>query len=157
MIQAMGSDVYAGARWAEQYQDRLCPKGHYQENRPGRLFSQGLCVQDLPDPSAPKAQSVLRVFAAALAGTAIDVGVKEGQILAVDLSNRTDFTYKTKAQVLAPVTNPVADLKTLLPTQFDRCGRPLNVGDSTLGGIFPAGDANDVAAHARMLGKDCYR
>lgn len=157
MIHGMGTDAYAGARWAQQYQDRLCPKGHYQDNRPGRLFSRGLCVQDLPDPNAPKAETFLRAVSAALSGASTEMGVADEQISVVELSNKTSWDYRTKANVFAPLNNPVADLKTLLPNQFDRCGQPLNVGDSTLGGLFPNGDANDVGARLGKFGKNCYR
>jgi len=155
LIHAMGTDVYAGARWAQSYQDRLCPKGHYAVNRPGRLIEGGLCVQDLPDRSKPRAESVLRVFAAALAGTNTSLGIRDGKLHATELTRGGGYDYQTRADVLAFITNPIADLKSQLPTQFDRCGQPLNVGDKNLGGIFVDGNANDVAARLNLFGKNC--
>ncbi|MGE4130756.1 MAG: hypothetical protein AB7F86_03915 [Bdellovibrionales bacterium] len=155
MIHGLGTDIYSGARWAQRYQDRLCPKGHYQLNRPGRLFAQGICVQDLPDPKMPRAESALRVFAAALGGMTTDLTIEDGRVVVDELSRNAPMGYRTKTQAFAPITNPVADLKGLLPTQFDRCGGAQNVGESTLGGLLPNGDGNEVARQLGWFDSTC--
>lgn len=64
-------------------------------------------------------------------------------------------SYQTEVHPRIPIDTPAQDLKILLPTEYNECGNPLNVGEETLGGLFPSSDATKALTIARRLGKKC--
>lgn len=144
VVKTLGTDFYSGARWLQRYQDRFCPKG----GRRGHLFSGGLCTTDSTD-------SLLRVMQVALAGSTVGVMVRDGKFEITDLAKNKVGDLHTRANLFAPFVNPVADLKTTLPTQFSPCGNSMNLGDPTVGGFLPHADGVKVGQAMGVLGKPC--
>src|SRR5665213_1531332 len=141
MIRALGTDIYSGARWAQKYQNQLCPQGWEHEQRPGMLFDKGICVQDYPGEKSGSTDTAFRVVATALADQNLAVFTRDGSIDVTDMADSSDGAlYKTQANLLAPIMNPIADLKQILPTKFDKCGQTINLGDKSVAGLFPAQD-----------------
>lgn len=156
MIEALGTDLYSGARWADQYQKELCPEGWNKHQRSGMLFSRGLCTSDYPSEKAPTADVVFRTLHTAVTGGALSVFTNSGHLYVSDLADRElGRDYETKAVFLAPIVSPIADLKSQLPTAFNECGKGANLGDATAGGLFPAGDANHVAQVMGVIQESC--
>jgi hypothetical protein len=153
-VHTMGSDFYAGLKWAEQYQKELCPKGWNQNQRPGMIFSNGLCVQDYPG-KAPKADAVFRILSASLAGGTVAITVAGPSVRVNELSEDQSGGIQSQANFFAPFVKPVGDLKSQLPTRFSACGNSENVGDPTLGGILPKGDGVVIAGELGWIGKPC--
>jgi hypothetical protein len=157
MIQSLGADIMAGARWAEKYQAQLCPHGPGQEQqRPGKLFDQGICVQDYPGQKPGTLDKTFGVVEMALAGQNVAVFTRDGGINVSELADSTDgAAYSTQANLLAPIVNPIADLKQILPTKFDKCGNTTNLGDKTVAGLFPSRDGEDVAKSTGVISEPC--
>jgi hypothetical protein len=148
-VLSMGSDVVAGVRWALTIQNELCPNGSANpKNRPGLLFREGICVKSRTD-DGRSVQEILRTVESAIAGQStpnvfIGRGINEGQ------------TYDSVVNIAAPLKNPVQDLKSMMPTKFDQCGNATDVGDNTLGGLFPQGDAKTILTLQQEINKPCY-
>jgi hypothetical protein len=156
MIQSLGSDMYAGATWAQSLQDRLCPAGWEAQNRPGMLFDKGICVQDYPGQKRGSLDTAFHVIATSLAGQTVSVFTRDGAVNVTEMADSTEGgKYFTNANILAPIMNPIDDLKRILPTQFDKCGRANNLGDSTAAGLFPRGDAQEVAKSLELIYDKC--
>lgn len=156
MIQALGSDIYSGARWAQKFQNQLCPQGWEHEQRPGKLFDKGICVQDYPGQKPGSTDTAFRVVATALAGQNLAVFTRDGSINVTDMADNTNGAqYSTQANLLAPIMNPIADLKQILPTKFDKCGRTINLGDKTVAGLFPSRDGEEVAKSIGLISEEC--
>ena len=51
--------------------------------------------------------------------------------------------------------NPISDLKSILPTEYNECGKAKNYGDNTFGGVFPKGDATHWGIETGGLDGKC--
>ncbi len=130
MLRELGADLAFAWKWASQHQDRLCPSSAYpgMKNRKGHLFDRGICVR-----VDSEAEQNLALFERSLKGaTGFDISVVNG----AKRSTRVDaFVWSN---------NPIQDLRTVLPTAFNRCGKATSFRDNTLGGLFPDGDVTAV-------------
>lgn len=154
MVRAMGTDFYAGARWFQRYQRELCPTGQVTPNqRPNNLFGDGICVNDhtLNKPI----DFVFSLVETVLAGQTIGILTQNGAVDVIDPLISQPADYKTQANLMAPLVNPVADLKSILPARLDKCGQVTTLGDSTAAGLFPQGDAVTVAKRLRIISQSC--
>jgi hypothetical protein len=146
LIQAMGSDIFAGAKWASRNQESLC-------NSRKSLLGQA-CTG--PRAKGSRVKDVFNIVEMTLDGQSVDVLVDSGKVKVGALKSGSPTPeYQTQAHLLAPVLNPVQDLKALMPNQFNSCGQATNVGDPTLGGLLPAGDAQIVLTKASALKRNC--
>jgi hypothetical protein len=151
-VRNLGADFYSGARWLQNMQAEVCPTGDWQENqRPDKLFDSGLCIRNARSNSV---NTLFKMMQTSLAGQSISVFTSKGRILSADLEN-AGGNYTTQANVFAPIINPVVDLKSILPTKFDKCGRANDLGDSTVGGVFPRRDGEQVAKNIGLIADEC--
>lgn len=142
MVSDMGLDFVSGVRWADKLKSELCPNGN-QDNyygdaepvRPGYLLKWGVCfnseAKDVDGTYKPL-ETVLQTAELALGGSSLSI-VARGQ-------NGEKATSVVPAKFLA---GAVKDVRSLQPT-FNKCGRVIAVGDSSLAGILPNKDANDL-------------
>jgi hypothetical protein len=63
--------------------------------------------------------------------------------------------YKTNVNYMALYARPVKDLKMLLPTKFNACGNPANIGDEKGGGMFPNGDGTKYLILREQINLPC--
>jgi hypothetical protein len=132
----LGSDFVAAWKWAKDKQAQLCPNGSSEKiQRKGYLFSKGICVHTNSD-----SERSLALLESALQG-AIRVG----------LETPTGEIRQTQYDLFAWSRNPVADLRTVAPAAFDKCGNATKLRDLTMGGIYPQGDAE------LFLNKECKK
>lgn len=61
----------------------------------------------------------------------------------VEMKSASHSKFKILVDVNRILHHPVKDLKSLLPTQFDEFGKAHQLGDPTVGGLFPNGDIVD--------------
>jgi hypothetical protein len=120
-----GLDFINGLTWASANPQLTCPKGEFdQGNRPGFFMNMGFCmvgeIKEIADIS-------VRAF-------------KTNGPIKVDYV-RSGQTFRFSQNYMAPFEKPMESLKQLGPVKFNECGRIVDVGDRTLGGIFPDGDA----------------
>lgn len=139
-ILTMGTDAITGARWALASQNSLCKTGDdSQVNRPGYVFSQGLCAPKGPaDKEGDSAQDVLRTVEVAL----------QGGVLSMTTVNLDDGSVvNTNIKPSAPFANPIKDIRDLGTfTWNSNTDSVSSIGDSTYGGLFPNGDGNKLSA-----------
>ena len=127
ILKSIGSDYSAAAKWAMQYQDRLCPKGEEKDNqRRGYLFSKGICVT-----KTTESEKALAMLDAALAG-----------IIQVDLVTAKGEMINTKLNPFAIANNPIQDLRQIRPIEWNQCGQVTRLADNTLGGIYVENNQN---------------
>lgn len=121
-------DALIGVQYALDMQPSLCRMGtEHPNNRPGYVFDHGICISREND-----IDTVLVLVEKMLQGPT-EISFVSG-----------DKETKTTIDVLAPIRTPIADLRTLLPVEYNACGEIKKIGDSTLGGLFPNGDINDL-------------
>ncbi len=131
-ITAMGMDAVAGVRYASKMQSELCREGyHTPENRPGFVFSDGICVDKVNKDGEPL-EAVLASIELVLTGGLVDMTFGR---------EYTGNTYETTVKPAAILLNPVQDVRSL-GLIFDKCDNVMAAKDSTLGGIFVNQDAN---------------
>lgn len=119
-------ELISALNWAVARQNTLCPKGNLDaKNRFGMLFNTGLCLPGFTVSFLNSYESILK-------------GEPQEKIL--QKANGT--SYKTKINYTALIENPISDLRSLLPIKFDACGNVEKINDNTLGGTYPARDAN---------------
>lgn len=148
----MGTDVVAGARWANQLKSELCPKGEIsKKNRKGFVLREGLCVADQAKDIDGRIQPINVVL------TQVEDVLNGGLMAYKYFDPSTSAVQATLIDVTAWNRKPVQDLKTLLPVEFNSCGNSTKLGDATLGGIYPKGDANEIETAAGRLGKKCTK
>ncbi|MCB0366974.1 MAG: hypothetical protein H6624_00110 [Bdellovibrionaceae bacterium] len=154
-IHGLGVDLFAGAKWAHRLQDRLCPTGDETKiNRPGFAIDHGVCIHDS---RRMRIEALFDAIELALSGQANPVIVTKRSIhVKGEWSAHRPVKYQTAMAFFAPILNPVPDLKPLAPTRFNECGNPVNVGEETLGGLFPHGDATRTLTAKGELNRDCY-
>jgi hypothetical protein len=138
---AMGSDLVAAVRWLQSMQAQLCPNG-IPIDRPGYLIPLGMC-QEKVDQEGRTLDALLNLWTMALQGSTVDYMFRK--------HDGTKIT--TKVQLHSPLAHPIFDARAILPTQFDHCGRGVNIGDGTLAGFFPNGDAASLI----LRSKACYK
>lgn len=120
-VQHMGSDFVQSARWAITYQNKICPTGKVKPGqRKGYLFSQGICVENAND---------------ALKNVALVEEILT-QTMKIDVATGS----KVEVDAMAWFKNPVQNILTLAPTEFNSCGEGTKFADNTLGGLFVNGD-----------------
>jgi hypothetical protein len=141
-IAEMGIDAISGLRWAKSLQSELCRTGMpAKTNRPGYLFSQGVCVKER-DPNATSIDAVLKNVELALNGGLIDVTYNR------NLRNE----FNTQIKPVALFQGGISDVRNL-GLKFDDCGKVVSASDPTLGGIFVNRDANLLLAIDR---EECH-
>lgn len=130
-VKNLGADFAAAAKWALRYQRELCKAGYEtKQNRPGFLFSEGLCVED-----ANEAKNALALFDKILQGAVqMDVTSGEGELV------------KTDVNLFAPFVNPIKDIRSVMPSAWNSCGEAIALKDRTLGGLYPRGDGELILA-----------
>lgn len=120
-------DYASGLRWAMAHQDTLCPNGYgNSRNRPGKLFPEGTCT-------GPGYVPFIEMIESAVTKDMISV-----------TSQKDMKTHTTVFKAKAFFETPLSDIRKLAPFRFDKCSQIIGVGDPTLGGFLPAGDANEV-------------
>jgi hypothetical protein len=136
-ILTFGAEGVDDVKMAYNSQKELCPYGkETPQNRPGQLFSNGFCY-------VPGALSKLALVESALRGPVELFYTRQDSAIA-------DFTK--------PLNGSVTDLKTILPTKFNRCGNATAIPDVTLGGLFVRGDSVDYirkTGNPSFLNKPC--
>lgn len=127
----IGSDLTESAKYALKHQQDLCPKGlGLTRQRVGFLFHDGICLQDK--------NNGLEILETALKGPTKAL-----------LTNSHGAEIETRVDYLAWFRNPIADLKTIGPAEYDSCGRVKKLLDKTVGGIFVDKNGDDF-----MIGSD---
>lgn len=149
-FKSLGSDAYSGARWAYRMQSEICKEGKHTElNREGYLFNQGVCLGPNLKDGTP-IESLFEMIELALMGTPQNYAFKR---TAGEYANPV---AKASFNPFEIFNNPVKDLKSLFPQQYDQCGRVLEILDPSAGGLFPDGDFHSVYEKMRTsLGASC--
>ena len=131
-IPQMGVDAAAGARWALTAQAKLCPYGNTKNtNRPGFLFSKGLCIDEVDEEGTPTTDLIKRVETLLTGGMMTIEGEREdGSIVTAEI------------KPAAPLLNPIKDLRSITPISYNECDKPVRLADDTIGGLFPNKDGN---------------
>ncbi len=143
-IKEMGVDAISGARWTIQNQKTLCSMGESSgKNRPGMLFNEGLCA----DRSAAEIEKGLTETEEALNGktSALTVTIERHD------SATEQYTIMTKPVAL--IDSPIADLRAITPSAYDKCGNALAIHDPSLSGLLVNKDANVILAKAANCDK----
>ncbi len=131
LIPEIGSDFSAAAKWALQYQDRVCPKGSGSLNqRKGYLFKNGICADHGSADSTDKALSLIDQ---AMAG-----------VFSVEIKKQGQTVDQIQMNLVQFVTAPPSDLKNIMPSQVDDYGVVTDWTDSKMGGLFPNGDISKL-------------
>lgn len=133
-IITMGVDALNGVKWANKIQNQLCPTGEpIRGERKRNLVRSDICLQDKVEWDGTVVKTVEEQ---------IDTAERILQNKTIAHSDTIGWQrYNTLIRPAAPFYTPVKDLLTLAPTEFDECGNALNLGDKTLGGVYPNGDA----------------
>ena len=124
----LGLDAVTGLRWVKSMQKEVCSSGiSDNSNRPGYIFSKGLCLKDASGKNS--LDNILSL---------VELGLKGGLI-----EGTFSGTYTTQTRPAAPLMGSIKDVRDL-GLGFNECGKVMNAGDSTLGGVFPKRDANVI-------------
>ncbi|MBX3040113.1 MAG: hypothetical protein KF789_05315 [Bdellovibrionaceae bacterium] len=126
-VKKIGADLSSAMKWVIKYQKQICRTGEEgnRANRPGFMFSQGICAEVTTD-----SDQQLALFDQMLSGVVrVDQTLANGQVMKVDMD------------IMAPFVKPVQDLRNIMPATWTSCGTAASLKDSTLGGLFPRGDA----------------
>lgn len=144
----LAADALSGARWLKQNESRLCQirNGHYGlesegVKRPNNLFTSGACISPGKDEEFTNLGNKIDV---ALTGAVIVENLVVGGSRAPNLSR---VKKNVELRPLALINQPIADLKTLFPSQFNDCGSALNLGDETFGKLFVSEKASTYLLH----------
>jgi len=131
LVPELGADFSAAAKWAIQYQSSICPKGNgpIGNQRPGFLFKNGLCVDNISD-----TQKSLAILDQVLSGI-YTAPIKDDQ------GNTTD---QIRVNLIGFLMNPPKDLKTVMPDAVDQDGHVTRFSDNTISGLFPDGDVQKL-------------
>ncbi|MBX2987558.1 MAG: hypothetical protein KF802_06645 [Bdellovibrionaceae bacterium] len=125
-VKQIGLDFIQAAKWAQKYKATLCPSGDDGvENRPGFLFSKGLCAD-----TSEQAGADLALFDRALQS-----------VVDAKLQNNDGVETRTQVNYMALFEKPVADLRALMPASWNAEGKATSLRDKTFGNTFPRGDA----------------
>lgn len=127
LIPDLVKDAVVGVRYALQMQESLCETGTSSgKNRPGYLFEDGICVE-----STDNLKRALSLVELALKGPVVIAG--KDPVLVDALS----FFQK-----------PLQSFREIEPLEFNSCGKLVQAGNGTLGGLFPNGDFNRIIGSA---------
>jgi hypothetical protein len=153
LIKNLGVDVIAGMKWMVKMQASLCPVGHTEaEQRQGRLFSTGICLAG-ENQSITSTEYVLGQMEDAFNGKLMRVGLeRDGDVLFEGL-DQSSGDYHTVVNVGQFLTHSPENLKDLFPASYDEEGKIMTFKDPTLGGLFPAGDANGMIQVMKNAGE----
>lgn len=120
----MGSDLVNAGRWAINYQNQLCPLGmNKPQQRKGALFHEGLCVTN-----AQESLKSLALLEQLLAKT-----------MKIHLGSKNE---EYEVDYFALTQNPVENLLSLTPKDYDNCGQAISLKDPSFGGTFINKDAD---------------
>ncbi|MFS4458519.1 hypothetical protein [Bdellovibrio sp. HCB2-146] len=140
-IKELGTDLKAAAKWAIEYQDRLCTKKPHA--RRGHVVPGEFCIED-----TRAVEQVLVKLDRALNGPVTTTFEVEGW---VNDENNGYGPYwgVTKKTALVNYSvlwsNPIQDLKeTFKPTSLNECAKYKGFKDTTLGGLLPEGNADEL-------------
>ncbi len=127
VIPDIAKDAVIGARYAISMQQELCPQGKQStQNRPGYAFEKGLCVR-----AKNKLERTLGLIELMLKGPTA-VAVSESEVITVDAP--------------AFFSQPLKDVREIVPAKFDKCGRVTSLNDRTVNGILPNADVHRLLA-----------
>jgi len=127
-------------------QSKLCPEGKSsKENRPGSLAPNGICIRD-KEGRTPVSEILEKVRIALNGGLTTVEGNHE----------KTGNIVTAQVNYAAPLLNPIKDLRTIKPASFSKCNGVTSFSDSTIGGIFPNGDANSFLQITGNLTEECW-
>ncbi|MBC7741497.1 MAG: hypothetical protein H7061_04820 [Bdellovibrionaceae bacterium] len=133
-VKEMGLDAIAAVTWIMNNQNSLCPMGvSHPRNRLDMLVSNGFCVDKK---SKVESAKDLAIAKDALSGRVFDN---------VDMHLRNGI-HRTSIKADALLENPIVDLRSILPTNYDGCHNPVAIQDATLNGTFPKADLNYILA-----------
>jgi hypothetical protein len=129
-LKNMGNDAISGMRWVIQNQSTLCALGkNNSKNRIGMLFNEGLCAENKAETQKSLAQAE---------------EVLSGKTYQASISIRGGSAYETTVKPSALLDSPIADLRTVAPISYDKCGNVTSIQDVTLSGLLVNGDANTI-------------
>ncbi len=133
VLPQLAKDAVLATRSAIALQAELCPAGsETPSNRPGHLFENGLCVKT---------------------SSALEATLKTVELVASTNLARIVVGEDNKEYVVsAPkfLASPISDVRSLVPTAYDRCGQAVAIADPTIGGLFPRGEiASDLQETSR--------
>jgi len=128
IVTNLGADTVAAWKWALQNQNLLCPSVNYpfEKRRKGYLFDEGFCAHQVDSEN----QKTIALLESALSG-----------VITTEVQLPNGVKRHFVVDVLAPVRNPVQDLRSVAPASYDVCGDAASLRDKTLGGLFPRSDA----------------
>lgn len=144
-IMTFGAELVSSAQMILNMQKEVCPTGETGNinNRPGYLVNSGLCLRETDKVTSNTSLGTALVIAdLVLNRQLVDVQVAKNK-LKIALPGQPQTGYVAKAVLSAPLDNPIADIKTLLP-EFNECDKVSNIADATAGGLLPNGDAGLV-------------
>ncbi len=142
LVQSLGVDFAEAYRWAQSFQDNLCPEGDYiegRQNRPKNLFKSGWCSRDQFSriiPESERDEAVKKAFG----GESQRLRIHRGFELSEPFLKETEF------HMLKPFISPQENILGLRPSTYDACERVTALTDPTFLGVFPEGDGNDIYA-----------
>lgn len=147
-VKAMGIDAIAGVRWIMKNQNTLCPMGSTNpRNRLGMLLSNGICSKK---ENAVEDSKNISLATDVLAGKIIEnveIGRKESwEYVNGSWKHVVKPGYITSVKPVSIFETPIADLREVLPTAYDKCGNVVSIKDASVAGIFVKADANSVLA-----------
>jgi hypothetical protein len=135
-LRKFGADFSAAWKYVRDNQRNLCPATKYpwERRRKGHVFENGICIDGVNSED----EKNIALLDQLLSGPgAVLVGTADGRKLNVMLD-----AFRVSDQ-------PVANLKSLFPSQYNRCGQAIALHDPTFGGVLPNGDGN------LFLSQDC--
>lgn len=127
LLNSIGADFSAAAKWAMTYQQSLCPKQQRVNNqRPGYLFSSGICVENPTELS----RSIALIDQMLQGITRVDLRTPNGSVI------------NTSINAFAWSKSPIQDLRQIRPTTWNNCDYAANLADNSLGGVFVENNFN---------------
>ena len=124
LMTELGSDLLAAAKWVMANQTSLCPEGKFVSyQRYDHLFERGICVEDESKQKVNKDLSILEMALKGITGIEMDFTGDDKKVMA-------------KVDAFAWARNPIQDIKTLIPTEYNACDEATEHPDPTMGGIF---------------------
>ena len=93
------------------------------------LFNEGLCAENKAETQKSLAQAE---------------EVLSGKTYQASISIRGGSAYETTVKPSALLDSPIADLRTVAPISYDKCGNVTSIQDVTLSGLLVNGDANTI-------------
>lgn len=145
-VKTLGVDAVSGYKYFLKIQEDLCPYGlARRQQRPGQLFSGGICVVG-DEARNNRHLTMLAIVENSLLGGITNITqTNDGVPKPTELLDPSDWVrYQTDAQLGRPVLQPVEDLRVLKPTAYNSCGHPIAIEDPSADGFLPNRDAETV-------------